>query len=132
MEQRHEVPRSSRVGQNPAQARMETAMARLSTSERSRLTALALDKWRRRAISEALYSPLLKWRYGSGIADHLLIVPRDLRPADPSFWHELEIGQFGLAGSIAALDDKSPFVIKPPSKGWGLDDKRRLVIKRCD
>ena len=97
---------------------METAMARLSTSERSRLTALALDKWRRRAISEALYSPLLKWRYGSGIADHLLIVPRDLRPADPSFWHELEIGQFGLAGSIAALDDKSPFVIKPPSKGW--------------
>lgn len=93
-------------------------MARLSTSERTRLTALALDKLRRQTLSRALYSPLLKWRYGAAIADQLLIVPQDLRTADPSFWHEMEIGQFGLAGCLAVIDDQSPFGVAPPSEGW--------------
>ena len=50
--------------------------------------------------------------------DHLLIVPQDLRTADPSFWHEMEHGQFGLAGSIAVLRGRSPFEIEPPSAAW--------------
>ncbi len=93
-------------------------MARLSIQERTRLTTLALDRWRRRAVSRALYSPFLKWRYGSTVADQLLIVPQSLRTADPSFWHEIEIGQFGLSGSLVIVDDKSPFEVSPPSTGW--------------
>ena len=45
-------------------------------------------------------------------------MPQDLRTADPSFWHEMEHGQFGLAGSIAFLRGRSPFEVEPPSAAW--------------
>ncbi len=93
-------------------------MPRLSISERARVMALAADRARRRTLSKALYSPFLRWRYGPSVADDLLIVPQDLRTADPSFWYELELGQMGLAGSVATLDGKSPFAVRPPCKGW--------------
>src|SRR5690606_13614457 len=60
----------------------------------------------------------LRWRYGAPSAEQLLIVPQDLRTADPSFWHEVRSGQFGLAGTIATLDGRSPFELKPPNAGW--------------
>ena len=93
-------------------------MLRLSISERMRLAALGVDRTRRAAVAQALGSPLLRWRYGSQVADRLLIVPQDLRTADPSLWHEFQLGQFGLAGAIAHIDDGSPFEIVPPSTGW--------------
>lgn len=93
-------------------------MLRLSITERMRLAALGVDRTRRAAVAQALGSPLLRWRYGSPIAERLLIVPQDLRTADPSLWHEFKLGQFGLAGTIAHIDDSSPFEIEPPSKGW--------------
>lgn len=61
--------------------------------------------------------PLLRWVYASGV-DQLLIVPQDLRTADPSFWQELRHGQIGLAGSIAHLGDNSPFDVRPPTLAW--------------
>ena len=93
-------------------------MLRLSISERMRLAALGADQRRRTAIARALGSPMLRWRYGSPVADRLLIVPQELRSADPSLWHEIELGQFGLAGSIAHIDGISPFDIAPPTEGW--------------
>lgn len=93
-------------------------MLRLSISERVRLAALAADRGRRAAVAQALGSPLLRWRYGPAVAEQLLIVPQQLRTADPSLWHEFELGQFGLAGSIAHIDDLSPFVIEPPNEAW--------------
>lgn len=93
-------------------------MLRLSITERMRLAALGADRTRRAAVAQALGSPLLRWRYGSPVADRLLIVPQDLRTADPSLWHEVQLGQFGLAGMIAHIDDGSPFEIEPPSRGW--------------
>lgn len=93
-------------------------MPRLSISERLRVMGLAADRARRRTISHALYSPLLRWRYGSAVADDLLIVPQNLRTADASFWHELELGQIGLKGSVATLDGGSVFKVRSPSKGW--------------
>lgn len=93
-------------------------MLRLSIAERMRLAALGVDRTRRAAVAHALGSPLLRWRYGSQVADRLLIVPQDLRTADPSLWHEYQLGQFGLAGMIAHIDDHSPFEIEPPSPGW--------------
>lgn len=93
-------------------------MQRLSIAERVRLAALGADRGRRAAVARALGSPLLRWRYGSPVADRLLIVPQDLRSADPSLWHEIGYGQFGLAGSIAHIGDGSPFAIAPPTPGW--------------
>ncbi len=93
-------------------------MARLSVPERLRLAALSGDRSRRRAVSRALSSPLLRWSYGAAIADQLLIVPQDLRTADPSFWREVELDQFGLAGSTAVLKGCSPFDVSPPSAAW--------------
>jgi len=93
-------------------------MIRLSLNERARLAALAADRSRRAVLSRVLGSPLLRWRYGTAVADQLLIVPQNLRTADPSFWREVEAGQFGLAGSIAHIGGGSPFAIRPPTDGW--------------
>ena len=93
-------------------------MPRLSLSERIRVTSLAAERARRRLVSRALYSQLLRWRYGSTAADQLLILPQDLRTRDPSFWDEVEVGQFGLAGSLAMVDAGSPFETRPPTEAW--------------
>lgn len=93
-------------------------MSRLTVSDRLRLASLAADKSRRAAMSRLLYSPVLRWRYGAPVADQLLIVPQDLRTADPSFWHEVVLDHFGLAGTVAALDGKSPFEVRPPHQAW--------------
>ncbi len=93
-------------------------MPRLSLSERVNVTALAADRSLRRLVSRVLYSPFLRWRYGSAYADQLLIVPQDLRTADPSLWREFRLGQFGLAGSCVELEGNSPFELTPPSAGW--------------
>src|SRR5688572_28924041 len=92
--------------------------SRLKFSERIRITHLAADRLRRGAISSVLYSPPFRWQFGASSAEQLLIVPQDLRTADPSFWDEIGVGQFGLAGAAAQAGDASPFEIKPPSEGW--------------
>ncbi len=93
-------------------------MSRLSVSERMRVASLAADKSRRAVLSRLLYSPILRWRYGAPVADQLLIVPQDLRTADPSFWHEVVLDHFGLAGTVAALDGNSPFDVRAPNLAW--------------
>lgn len=93
-------------------------MARLKISERIRITHLAADRLRREAISSVLHSPPFRWQFGASSAEQLLIVPQDLRTADPSFWDEVEVGQFGLAGAVGLAEDVSPFDITPPSEGW--------------
>lgn len=90
----------------------------LSLGDRMRLSVLAADRSRRAALARALNSPLLRWRYGSPAVDQLLIVPQDLRPSDPSFWREVQLGQFGLAGALADLGGRSPFEFAPPTKAW--------------
>lgn len=79
---------------------------------------LSADQSRRKALSRSLSLPFFLWRYGGAPADQLLIVPQDLRTADPSFWREVEAGYFGLAGSIAVLKRLSPFDIEPPAPAW--------------
>jgi len=93
-------------------------MAKLKLTERIRITHLAADRLRRGAISSMLYSPPFRWQFGASTAEQLLIVPQDLRTADPSFWDEVEIGQFGLGGTVASVDDLSPFDVQPPSEAW--------------
>ena len=93
-------------------------MRGLSFSERFRVRALSVEQTRRKLLTRTLSSPLLRWRYGSAAADQILIVPQDLRPADPSFWNEVEHGHFGLASEIADLKGASPFRVTPPSRAW--------------
>lgn len=51
-------------------------------------------------------------------AAELVLIPQDLRTADPSFFAELSGGTMGLAGATAALDGRSPFRLEPPSPQW--------------
>lgn len=90
----------------------------MSASERVRIARLAANRSGRSAMSKLMQSRLLRWRYGSSAPVQLLIVPQDLRTADPSFWREIELGQFGLAGSIAELKGHSPFDLPPPNPAW--------------
>lgn len=93
-------------------------MARLSLSEQYHVSKLAASRARRRMLARALYSPALRWRYGSSVADQLLIVPQDLHTCDPSFFREIHVGQFGLAGSMVSLDGRSPFDLKSQNVAW--------------
>ncbi|MFA5949320.1 MAG: heparinase II/III family protein [Hyphomicrobium sp.] len=93
-------------------------MARLKLSERIRFTHLAADRLRRGAISSVLNSPPFRWQFGASAAEQLLIIPQDLRTADPSFWDEVDIGEFGLAGTVAVIEDHSPFDVMPPNEAW--------------
>lgn len=93
-------------------------MSKLSVGERAGLARLLLDRSMRAGTANLLQSPLLRWRYGAPIADQLLIVPQDLRTADPSVWSEIGLGHFGLAGAVAVLDQGSPFALPPPTKAW--------------
>jgi len=90
----------------------------LSTSERLKVRKQRVERLRRAILSRTLQSPLLRWRYGAKGVCQVLIVPPDLRTADPSFWREVELGQFGLAATVAHLDRRSPFEIVPPTPAW--------------
>ena len=90
----------------------------MGVADRLRIAKMAADRTRRSALSRILYARPFRWQYGSPVADQLDIVPQDLRTADPSFWHEIELGQFGLAGTIAVLNGRSPFELTPPNAAW--------------
>lgn len=96
----------------------ELAVARLRVQERLQIGVLGAERSRRGLLARALGSRVLRWRYGAPRVDQLLIMPQDLRQADPSFWMEMRAGQFGLAGSLARLSGRSPFDISPPSRRW--------------
>lgn len=93
-------------------------MTNLSLSERLKIRALSVKQSRRRAVTRTLSSPFLRWRYGGAATDQILIVPQELRMADPSFWNEVSDGHFGLASQVADLKGASPFRIAPPSAAW--------------
>jgi uncharacterized heparinase superfamily protein len=93
-------------------------MPQLTLAEQARLALLATDRASRTAMARLLGSRLLRWRYGAPVADELLIIPQDLRTADPSFANELEHGQFGFGGAVAFLGAGSPFDLEPPSAAW--------------
>jgi uncharacterized heparinase superfamily protein len=97
---------------------LEPSMPQLTLAEQARLALLATDRARRTAMARFLGSRLLRWRYGAPVADELLIIPQDLRTADPSFANELEHGQFGFGGTVAFIGAGSPFDLEPPSAAW--------------
>ena len=57
-------------------------------------------------------------RRGHAARPELLLIPQDLRTADPGFFAELAAGTMGLAGATVQIDGTSPFRVTPPSKAW--------------
>lgn len=93
-------------------------MSNLNVTERLKIRSLSVERLRRRALTRTLSSPIFRWRYAGTGADQILIVPQELRAADPSFWSEVAHGHFGLASQIADLKGASPFRVEPPSLAW--------------
>lgn len=93
-------------------------MAELTLGEQAHLARLSLDRTRRSLLARMLRSPLMRWRYGAPIADEFVIIPQNLRTADPSFAAEIEQRHFGLAGRVAVLHAGSPFELTPPTLDW--------------
>jgi uncharacterized heparinase superfamily protein len=72
----------------------------------------------RKAMRSILTSSFSRALMGAPTAHKLLMIPQDLRTADPSFASELYDGYFGLAGSVALTGSESPFTIQPPTPLW--------------
>ncbi len=93
-------------------------MSDLTLAERLRISALTSDRKRRGGVSRLLASPAVRWAFGAAAAEQMLIVPQDLRTADPSFWRELKLDEIGLAGTAVMLGGLSPFDVPAPSEAW--------------
>ncbi|BBF94736.1 heparinase II/III family protein [Blastochloris tepida] len=63
-------------------------------------------------------SRLVRWRYGAGSLDRLVIAPQDLRTADPTNASEIYAGHFAFAGKMVAVNGRSPFEMPAPSQEW--------------
>ncbi|GJL99451.1 MAG: hypothetical protein DHS20C07_11310 [Methyloligella sp.] len=104
---------------------------------RSPSSQTSLSKTKRDLALGFKRSPLLRWRYGKKNVEQLLLVPRDLRTADPSLSIELDMGQFGLAGATVFLNGGSPLHATPPNINWekelhGFGWVRNLRAARTD
>lgn len=89
-----------------------------SVTDQARVAMAAMGQTGRAAVKHVLKSSLSRLIAGPPSAHHLLLVPQDLRTADPSFAAECYDGYFGLAGAVALTGSESPFSIPPPSKPW--------------
>jgi uncharacterized heparinase superfamily protein len=61
---------------------------------------------------------LVRWRYGAGALDRLVIAPQDLRTTDPTIASEIQAGRFAFAGKVVVSDGRSPFEMPAPSPEW--------------
>jgi uncharacterized heparinase superfamily protein len=89
-----------------------------SINDYARSTITGVSDAGRAAVRYVLASSVTRVLTGAPTAHHLLIVPQDLRTADPSFASELYDGYFGLAGTVALTGSESPFLVPPPSPLW--------------
>ncbi|MGH1351566.1 MAG: heparinase II/III family protein [Methyloligellaceae bacterium] len=71
----------------------------------------------RLTLGRLVRTPFYRMRFGPS-AEHLKLIPQDLRTADPSFTTEVYHGHFGLAGAVATTEGKSPFRLTPPNLAW--------------
>ncbi|HUS95736.1 MAG TPA: heparinase II/III family protein [Hyphomicrobiaceae bacterium] len=93
-------------------------MTPLTLAERAHVARLATDRLGRYALSRVLGSRLLRWQFGAPLAEDILLVPQELRTADPSFADELAQGLFGLGGAVAHIGEGSVFSLPAPSVAW--------------
>lgn len=90
----------------------------VSMGNQTRNTLTVVGDIGRTVLRSLLASSVSRVLAGAPNAHHLLIIPQDLRTADPSFASELYDGYFGLAGVVALTGSESPFTVIPPSALW--------------
>jgi len=95
-------------------------MTRVSMAERIGLSALIGRRVFRSLLGHINTSPLLRWRFGSGKTDRLVIAPQDLRTADATRAAEIYAGRFAFAGKVVICDSRSIFEMTPPSDEWAV------------
>src|SRR3569623_1886739 len=93
---------------------------RVTVAERLGLSALIGRRAVRSLLARVATHPLLRWRYGSGKTDRLLIAPQDLRTADATRASEIYAGRFAFSGKVVICDRRSPFEMTPPSVEWAV------------
>lgn len=89
-----------------------------SASENTRSAFSVIGDASRAAVRFLRGSSVSRVLAGAPKAHHLVIIPQDMRTADPSFAGELYDGYFGLAGTVALTGSESPFTVLPPSPLW--------------
>src|SRR4029079_17503800 len=93
-------------------------MSSLNVTERFRIRSLSIERLRRQALTLAVSSPLLRWRYAGNGTDQILIVPQELSVADPSSGREIAHVPFRLPPEIPVLKGASRSRAEPPSLAW--------------
>jgi len=93
-------------------------MATNDMTEKMRLAAMAASHAGRAAMKTVIGSAPLRWIAGPPAAYQFVLIPQDLRTADPSLSAEMYDGYFGLAGAVAPIGSQSPFEVRPPSAPW--------------
>ena len=95
-------------------------MTRVTVAERAKLSALIGRRALRSMLGHLNAHPLVRWRFGSGKTDRLVIAPQDLRTADATRAAEIYAGRFAFAGKVVICDSRSPFEMTPPSDEWAV------------
>ncbi|MBX3598896.1 MAG: heparinase II/III family protein [Rhizobiaceae bacterium] len=80
-------------------------------------TLVAAELWRR-ARRRIRCGPLHRWRFTGRTPDRLLLVPSDLRLADPLLAKEIYYGRFHFSGHVVDTGGLSPFQVKVADIGW--------------
>jgi len=93
-------------------------MVRIGFSTHVKLAARQVSSLGHRTSARMVAQALAHLKRRDAPFQHLVIVPPDLRAADPSFWREVQGGHFGLAGAVAELNGRTPFEVNAPSAAW--------------
>jgi len=93
-------------------------MAPLTLAERVALERLVLARRLGTVRAGLVGTPLSRASRSVPSAEALVLVPRELRTADPSFASELAAGLFGLAGRTVDVAGRSVFEVVPPDRQW--------------
>lgn len=78
---------------------------------------MAREAWRR-LRRRLRVGPTYRWRYAGRVPDRVLIVPPDLRTADPQIAAEIYSGRFPLAGAMVEAAEGSPFRLDVHNERW--------------
>ncbi|MGH6790665.1 MAG: heparinase II/III family protein [Pseudolabrys sp.] len=95
-------------------------MMRVSFAERAGLFLLIASRAARNVAARIAAHPLVRWRFGGGKTDRLVIAPQELRTADATRASEIYAGRFAFSGKVVMCDSRSPFEMVAPSDEWAV------------
>jgi len=79
---------------------------------------LVTEELWRRVRRRVRTGPLYRWRFTGRTPDRLLVVPPDLRLADPTLAQEIYYGHFQFSGNVVDTGGVSPFQLDVSNEGW--------------